>query len=71
MFFQYFSKNWFSMTQRFEFFLRRKELNLFVRLKELNPFSLNMTQRIEPFFFEYDAKNWTFLCDAKNFFFFC
>ena len=28
---------------------------------------LNTTQRVAPFFFEYDAKNWTlFLIDAKN-----
>ena len=49
------------MTQRIKpFFLtQRIELFLWIWRKELNPFSSNMTQSIEPFFFEYDAKYWT------------
>ena len=55
--FQYDSKNWtiffFKLTQRIVCFL--------IWLKELNPFSLNMTQRIEPFVFlnKKCSKNWT------------
>ena len=54
--------NFFSnMTQRIylkNIFL--KDLNPFLFDSKNWPFS-NMTQRIEPFFFEYDAKNWTLL----------
>ena len=54
------------LTQRNVFFVWLKEMifcmaqriDFFVWLKELKPFSLNMTQRIETFFFEYDAENW-------------
>ena len=55
-FLQYDAKNW---TLFFEYDAKNWTLFLWIRRKELNPFSLNMTQRIEPFFFEYDAKNWT------------
>ena len=41
-----------KMTQRIELFL--------IWLKELNPF-FNTTRRIEPFFLQYDAENWSFL----------
>ena len=61
------SKNWtkifdskkcfFCMAQRNDFLYGSKNW-FFVWLKELKPFSLNMTQRIETFFFEYDAENW-------------
>ena len=40
--------------------IQLKELNLFwIWRKEFNPFFLTMTQRIQPSFLEYDAKNWT------------
>ena len=43
-----------------------QSVELFKWLIELN-FFLNITQRIEPFFFEYDAKNWTlFEHDSKE-----
>ena len=81
VFLWYDSKNWI-------FFEKIKELNLFfsrIWLKELNSFE--MTKRIEPLFmnlfsiwlkelksfFQYDAKNWTFLVfqyDSKNWIFF-
>ena len=40
-----------KMTQRIQLFL--------IWLKELNPF-FNTTRRIEPFFLQYDAENWSF-----------
>ena len=67
LFLQNDAQNWtliLNVTQRMEPFF------LWIRRKELNPFffecdaeiwilfSLNTTQRIESFLFEYDAKNW-------------
>ena len=72
------SKNWIIFFWK-KIFLKEliflwwlKGLNFF-RCKELNLFSSKMTQRIEPFFCEYDAKNWTFFFlqfDSKNWTFF-
>ena len=82
-FLNYDSQNWtflfFKIWQRSEpscYMTRRIEPSFFHDSKELNflecdsrnwTFSLNMTQRIEPFVFskdwtllEYDSKNWTF-----------
>ena len=66
LFFKYDSKIFF-FNQRIECFFNISQRTVFLwlrglnffRRKELNPFSSNMTQRIENFFFEYDAKNWT------------
>ena len=66
----------FCMAQRNDFFVWLKELiflydpknwNLFLWIwrRELKLFSLNMTQRIEPFFF-FTAKNWNFFFFAAN-----
>ena len=49
----------FCMSQRIGVFLVWvKELNFLIWVKEFN-FSLNTTQRVAPFFFEYDAKSCT------------
>ena len=54
----------FCMAQR-KFFCMTQRIDFFVWPKELKPFSLNMTQRIEPFFF-FAAKNWNFFLFAAN-----
>ena len=63
------------MTQRIEPFFScdAKNWTFFLFASKNWGFFLNMTQRIEPFFLQFDSKNWTFLFlqyDSKNWTFF-
>ena len=58
--------SFFSMSQRIGVFLVwLKQLNFLKWVKEFDLFS-NTTQRVEPFFFEYDAQSWTLFLSIRR-----